>query len=137
MKTIRRIFRLLVIVTWLGGWVLAASALYIVRTPGTGGRPNLTIVPKDHLGFANTFTDVRNWSLADAHHHRAVVEQMIHSGKADQLAHIGTIDQLQAANEPVPAWTDHPTTLTAPPIKSSAAPATDSKTSSEKRSIFD
>ena len=77
----KNLFRLLVLVLLAGGWALAASALYVVRT--TGG---FVVVPKNRLGFTDTYVDARKWTLADAPAHPELVKRLIAAGKAGQLA---------------------------------------------------
>ena len=145
MKTLRRLFKLLVIVTWFGGWALACSALYFVRTSDTGSRPNVAIIPKAHLGFAHTFSDTRNWTLADAHQHRDVVNQLIKSGKASELSHVGTVEQLTATDIALPTvpvvidtWNNPmpPSQPTAPTLPA-AKPADTPPVTGEHHSIFE
>ena len=71
---------------FLGMTALAASSLYIIRVPGP--EKQVIIVPKNQLGFSDTYVDTRNWSMDDAVKHAAVVERVIETGKADRLSHL-------------------------------------------------
>lgn len=68
----------------LAGWTLAALAVHVVRTPGEVP----TIVPKDKLDWRDTYVDTTHWTLDDVTNHPAVVEKLIHAGKADVLKHV-------------------------------------------------
>ena len=76
-------FRLIVLALLVGGWTLAASALYVVRTPG-----GFVVIPKNRLGFADTYVDARDWTLADVPAHAPVVLRVVAAGKAGQLSEL-------------------------------------------------
>ncbi len=76
-------FRLFVLALLLGGWTLAACALHVVRTPG-----GFVVVPKNRLGFADTYVDARDWTLADVPAHAGVVLRVVAAGKAGQLSEL-------------------------------------------------
>ncbi len=69
--------RLFVFVLLVGGWLLAGSALHVVRTQG---QPQwlgkVLFVPKDHLGFKETYVDMRHWTPADVAGHPLVVNRL-------------------------------------------------------------
>src|SRR5215207_7270535 len=73
-------FRLIVALMLLIGWGLAASSLHVVRT---GGAP--VVIPKNRIGIADTYVDVRNWTIQDVANHPAVVKRLIATEKADVL----------------------------------------------------
>src|SRR5260221_9706223 len=75
--------RLVVTLLLFGGWALAASAVYVIRSP-----EHLVIVPKDRLGIADTFVDARNWTLGDAAGHPDLVNRLIATHQADVLGHV-------------------------------------------------
>jgi hypothetical protein len=81
MRTIvRLIFCLLLIV----GWGLAAMSLHVVRT---SEQIPITLVPKDRLGFDDTYVDTRNWTADDVAAHPEVVRKLIDTEQADVLRH--------------------------------------------------
>lgn len=88
----RQMIRAVTLVLLVGGWGLAGSAVHVVRTPS-----NVAIVPKDRLGFHDTWVDTRKWSLADDQAHAAVVSRLVHLGRADLLRHTLPADSADAA----------------------------------------
>ncbi|HEX8325674.1 MAG TPA: hypothetical protein VF595_17350 [Tepidisphaeraceae bacterium] len=80
----RRLLRLIVAAFLLAGWLLAASALHVLVLPGW----NFGLVPKDHLGFTDTYVDARNWTAADAAQHPALVKRLLEAGRADWLSSV-------------------------------------------------
>ncbi|HLL88591.1 MAG TPA: hypothetical protein VK324_04755 [Tepidisphaeraceae bacterium] len=83
----KKLFRLFVTVLLVGGWALAASALHVVRT--NDAQP-IKLIPKDRLGFADTYVDVRTWTVNDAVNHPAVVARLIETGRGDALVNIAS-----------------------------------------------
>jgi hypothetical protein len=95
----KKFFRILVTVLLVGGWTLAASALHVIRT--NDAQP-IKIIPKERVGFADTFVDVRAWTVDDAAAHPAVVERLVETGRADALAGVaGDAAQLAALRQRV------------------------------------
>jgi hypothetical protein len=84
MKTL---FRLVVFVLLVGGWALAASAVHVVRTDGTGSR-EFIVVPKNRIGIEDTYVDTRTWTLDDVPNHKSLVGRMIDTEKYMALAHV-------------------------------------------------
>jgi hypothetical protein len=82
----KNFLRFIALVLFLGMAALAASALYIIRVPGP--EKQVIIVPKNQLGFADTYVDTRNWSMDDAVKHARVVERVLETGKAERLSHL-------------------------------------------------
>jgi hypothetical protein len=82
----KNFLRLIFLMLFLGMATLVTSALYIIRVPGPDKQ--VIIVPKNQLGFSDTYVDTRNWSMDDVMKHAAVVERVIETGKADRLAHL-------------------------------------------------
>ncbi|MDB5325749.1 MAG: hypothetical protein JWM57_1318 [Phycisphaerales bacterium] len=80
----RRVIRLIIAAFLLTGWLLAAASLHVLILPGW----NFGLVPKDHLGFTDTYVDARNWTPADAALHPALVKRLIEAGRADWLSSI-------------------------------------------------
>lgn len=83
MKTL---FRLVVLMLTLGGWALSAASLYVIRTP-----EKISILPRDRVEFLSlhkTFVDTRNWQMADAAAHPAVVRRLLERDKAALLQHL-------------------------------------------------
>jgi len=80
MKTIIRLF---VLILLLAGWGLAAAALHVIRTPST-----ITIVPKNRLGFRDTYVDTRSWKMEDVARHADVTRRLIQLGKTDLLSNV-------------------------------------------------
>ena len=112
-------FRLLMLGVVVGGWVLSAACLHVVRVPGNwpviGDRPWLgkaVFVTKDRMGFRETYVDARTWTAEEAAKHPAVVQRLLQTGKEGALAHVGDRAQLseavQKAQDAQPAATGVP-----------------------------
>lgn len=97
-----KIGRVVTGVLLLGGWTLSAASLYVIRTPG-----HLVILPKDRLGFHDTFVDTRHWTLADVRMHPAVVARVIHLGRYDLLSN--TVDARGDVQAQLADAISHPT----------------------------
>lgn len=112
----KKLFRLLVFVLLVGGWLAFASSVHVVRTADR----NFVIVPKNRLHlWRQTYLDARAWTLAEAQQHPMLVQRMIDSGKADRLSHVGTMEQLTViAESPVPVIQDVPTPTSKPAARS-------------------
>ena len=79
-------FKLLVLIMLLGGWVLAATSLHVVRTPS--GMLGVSVVTKNDLAFEDTYVDTRAWTIADVPAHRDLVRRLIATNKTDVLNHV-------------------------------------------------
>jgi hypothetical protein len=105
MKVFKQLVRSVALVGFVGGWTLAASALYFVRTPGNSFP---VIVTKDHLGFKDTYADTRKWTVSDDAAHPVLVARLIQLNRTDLLAHTvsgsaGPLDAQLAAVTQSPA----------------------------------
>jgi hypothetical protein len=63
------------------GWGLAATAMHVVRTPGS-----FILIPKDRLGFQDSYVDARLWTSTDLRQHPDVVARLIHLDRSEALA---------------------------------------------------
>ena len=88
------------------GWILAAAALHVVVTPG-----RLTIMPKDRLGFSQTFVDARHWTLADVSSHPVVSDRLVHLGR-EQLLYFVTDSRTGNPHQQLETAITHPVTAT-------------------------
>jgi hypothetical protein len=80
----KNLFRLLVVVLLLGGWLLAAMSLHVIYTGG-----GITVIPKNRLSFTDTYVDPRGWTIDDAAAHPSLVKRLIETGKAERvLSHV-------------------------------------------------
>jgi hypothetical protein len=79
----KKFFRIVVALVLMGGWALAASALYVVRSPS-----GFVIIPKDCLGYRDTYVDTSGWDLNQAAAHPVVSQRLIETGHADRLSHV-------------------------------------------------
>ncbi|HEV8606609.1 MAG TPA: hypothetical protein VGQ99_14640 [Tepidisphaeraceae bacterium] len=91
----KKLFKLLLVAILLGGWALAASALYLVRAPGRlAGIPRtewagkLVLIPKDCMGWRDTYVDTSRWTPTDLANHPVVVQRIKESGRKDLISHI-------------------------------------------------
>jgi hypothetical protein len=82
----KNLFRLIVLVLFVGGWGLAATSLHVVRTP-TASR-EFIIVPKNRIGIEDTYVDTRAWTIDDVPSHKSVVGRLIETDKYMALAHV-------------------------------------------------
>ena len=81
----KNFFRMSVFLLLVGGWALAASALYVVRTPS-----KVIIFPKNQLGFHDTYVDTRLWTLTEDRAHPALIGRIVQLQRSDVLSH--TVD---------------------------------------------
>ena len=86
----KKLFRLIVLVLFLGGWSLAALALHVVRD---GSR--IVVIPKQRLDYHEIYVDTSKWTLDDVAKHPSVVRRLIQTGKVDVLQHVAPPDELQ------------------------------------------
>jgi hypothetical protein len=91
----KKILKLVLLMILLAGWALAASALYLVRGPGRlAGIPRtewagkLVLIPKDCLGWRDTYVDTSHWTPTDLASHPVVVQRIKESGRKDLISHI-------------------------------------------------
>lgn len=68
------------------GWLLAASAVHVVRTPAS--LTTVSIVTKNALAFDDTYVDARAWTGKDVPEHRDTVRRLVQAGRSDLLAHV-------------------------------------------------
>lgn len=78
----KNFFRLTVFLLLAGGWTLASSALYVVRTP-----TKVMIFPKNQLGFRDTYVDSRAWTIGDDQAHPALIGRIIQLQRCDAMSH--------------------------------------------------
>lgn len=84
MRTLRLVIRILVIGTLLSGWMLAAASLHVLIMPGF----QIGVVPKNRLGFTDTYVDARNWTAADLEQHPDLAKRLVEAGHADWLSSV-------------------------------------------------
>jgi len=80
---IRSIIRLASWSLFLGGWGVAALSLHVIRTPDKIG-----LIPKDRLGFADTYVDARSWKLEDLSNHPELVKRVLEANKAELFQYL-------------------------------------------------
>ena len=83
MKSLVRTITVLLLV---GGWGLSALALHVIRTNGSPRQ--FIVVPKNRLGFADTYVDTRAWTIDDVPRHPAVVRRLLDTDKHLVLSHL-------------------------------------------------
>jgi hypothetical protein len=66
----------------VSGWSVAAASIHVIVTPG-----RIMVIPKDRLGFQDTYVDARNWKPDDLREHTDVVARLIHLDRSDVLAY--------------------------------------------------
>jgi hypothetical protein len=94
MNMIRTIFRLTFWSVFLAGWGLAALSLHVVRTPSKIG-----LIPKEHLGFTDTFVDARTWKLSDLSAHPDLVQRVLEADRAELFAYLTDPNRGDAATQ--------------------------------------
>jgi hypothetical protein len=82
-------FKFLGLLMLSGGWALAASCLYVVRSPN-----GIAVLPKDRLSFTDTYADTRLWTMKDVPSHSALVLRLVGSDRAHLLAHVAESERL-------------------------------------------
>ena len=87
-------FKFICFLVLAAGWVLAASAVHVVRTPANF--LTVTLVTKNALAFDDTYVDARPWTAKDLPAHGDLVRRLVTAGKADTLAH--TVDAKPGAD---------------------------------------
>jgi hypothetical protein len=91
----KKIFKLLVLVILLGGWVMASRSLYLVRAPGKfAGIPHtewagrFALITKDCMGWRDTYADTSHWTPTDLTNHAFLVQRIKESGRKDLISHV-------------------------------------------------
>lgn len=146
----KRFFRMTVFLLLVGGWALASASVHLLRT---NDNIPLRVLTKDHLGYAETYADLRHWTLSDVYAHPRVINRLLDLRQEDQL-----LPHLKDSANPESLKMQLQTALTTPPptqavatptpgnVKSiidiakhapAAAPATQPQTASPLKSIFD
>jgi hypothetical protein len=74
-------FRAILLLFACGGWLLAASALHVVRYADD----RIGILPKNRLGVADTYVDTRAWTPGDSEQHRDFVARLTEAEKTHWL----------------------------------------------------
>ena len=102
----KKLFKLLVVLVLLGGWVLASRSLYLVRAPGkllgipkTEWAGKFALITKDCMGWRDTYADTSHWSPTDLANHPVLVQRIKESGHKDLIAHL-TEEGLVSASKP-------------------------------------
>jgi len=80
---IRRVLKLGVFLFLMLGWVLAGLAVHVIRTPS-----QVLIIPKEHLGFHETFIDARHWTVADIAMHPTVAVRILETQKVESFDYL-------------------------------------------------
>ena len=108
----KKLFKLLVVLVLLGGWVLASRTLYVVRGPGKfAGIPRtewagkFALITKDCMGWHDTYVDTSHWTPTDIANHPQLVQRIKESGHKDLISHItetGLADASKTNAAPAP-----------------------------------
>lgn len=91
----KKLFKLLVVLVLLSGWVLASRTLYLVRGPGkllgipkTEAVGKFALITKDCMGWRDTYADTSHWTPTDLTTHAALVQRIKESGRKDLILHV-------------------------------------------------
>ena len=103
----KKFFRFFLTLLLFGGWTLAAASLHIVRVPNEQGY--IVLIPKNRLGFKQTYVDVRMWTRTDLESNEMFVLRMRAADKDGKLAHadVDALPATQPVGRKVPSETDH------------------------------
>jgi hypothetical protein len=77
---VKSLFRLITLGLIVTGWTLACASIHLIVTPG-----RITLLPKDRLGFQDTYVDARNWTPTELRQHPDVVARLVHLDRSDVL----------------------------------------------------
>jgi hypothetical protein len=88
---VKSVFRLICVALMFGGWIVAALCVHVIRTPdpANAAQSKLVVLPKDRIGYIDTYIDARGWTMADVPNHGRLLLRMLDSGMADQLTYLG------------------------------------------------
>ena len=96
-------WRLVLLALFAGGWALAAAAVHVVIVPGDSEADDdawkLLLLPKNRMGYSDTYADTRGWTAADAREHEDLVSRLIESGHGPRLAHVLENERLRRLEE--------------------------------------
>ncbi len=85
----KSLFKLIILILFVGGWGLAAGAVHVICTrKADGSGTRVILVPKDRIRYQDTYADVRAWTLNDVAAHADLTRRLIDTGKAAAFAHI-------------------------------------------------
>ena len=91
----KKLFKLLVVLVLLSGWVLASRSLYLVRAPGkllgipkTEWAGKFALITKDCMGWRDTYADTSRWTPSDLSNHPVLVQRIKESGHKDLISHL-------------------------------------------------
>ncbi len=101
--TLLNTLKTLLVLILLAGWAIAAMTLHVVRIPDS--EYWIGVIPKNRVGFADTYVDVRAWTAADIQAHPDFVRRIIAADKAHWLKHVVDPALLPEALERGPAAT--------------------------------
>lgn len=100
----KKLFKLLVVLVLLGGWVLASRTVYLVRAPGklfnipkTEWAGRFALITKDCMGWRDTYADTSHWTPTDLANHPALVQRIKESGRRDLISHLSQENVASAA----------------------------------------
>ena len=95
----KNVFRVIVTLLLLGGWLLSALSLHVVRAPN-----GIVVIPKERVGVKDTYVDVTKWDLPRVGSHPDVVGRLIETNHVEKLSHVtksvssdDLVSQIQAA----------------------------------------
>ena len=103
-SVLRTGWRLLLLSLFAAGWCLAAAALHVVVVPGDAPEAGesteeagwkVLVLPKDRLGFRDTYVDTRPWSAQDIADHQPLVSRLIEAGHGERITHLLRPEQLR------------------------------------------
>jgi hypothetical protein len=83
-KAMKQVFRFIVGLLLVVGWLLAILSLHLVQTPDDIP----TLITKDRLGFTDTYVDTRHWTPDDLAAHLTLVDRLEKAHKLELLNHV-------------------------------------------------
>ena len=129
----------------LGGWVLAAASLHVVRAPGKMVFDliplKIEFIPKSTITFHDTYVDTTKWTSADVASHSAFKDRLDQAGKGflldEAIKTPAPVVYTPPAKSPETYTTSTSTPTDGPAVKSEVKTESVKTEPAKPKSIFD
>jgi hypothetical protein len=144
-EPVKKFIKFIVVTAFvLGGWVLAAASLHVVRAPGKMVFDlipmRVEFIPKSYITFTDTYVDTTKWTQADVASHSAFKDRLDQAGKGflldEAIKTPAPVVYTPPAKSPETFTTSTPAT-DAPAVKTEAKVETPKADTPKPKSIFD